>query len=159
MKYIGIDNGLSGGIAVIEDRKILEILPMPVVAGTKGKNELDILVIQNLLWKYRGVLIIEKAQAMPKQGSVSMFNYGKNYGIIIGLAVSVGMPTHYIPPKTWQKEMFVGVDKTDTKAASVQVAKQFYPTHAFLASVRSKVPHNGMTDAVLIATYGFRKNL
>ena len=39
MKIIGIDPGLSGGIAILEDSKIKEMFDMPVMAdGKKTKD-------------------------------------------------------------------------------------------------------------------------
>ena len=39
MKIIGIDPGLSGGIAVLENNKVLSIFDMPVMAeGKKNKR-------------------------------------------------------------------------------------------------------------------------
>ena len=39
MKIIGIDPGLSGAIAVLEDNKVLGIYDMPVMAEGKKKQE------------------------------------------------------------------------------------------------------------------------
>ena len=42
MKIIGIDPGLSGAIAVLEDKKVLGIYEMPVMAeGKKNKRQLN----------------------------------------------------------------------------------------------------------------------
>ena len=42
MKIIGIDPGLSGGIAVLENNKILNMFDMPVMAeGKKNKRQLN----------------------------------------------------------------------------------------------------------------------
>ena len=39
MKLIGIDPGLSGAIAILEDKKVLKLLDMPVMAeGKKIKD-------------------------------------------------------------------------------------------------------------------------
>ena len=39
MLVIGIDPGLSGAIAILEDKKVLNILDMPVMAEGKKKQE------------------------------------------------------------------------------------------------------------------------
>ena len=42
MKIIGIDPGLSGGIAVLENLKVLNIYDMPVMSeGKKNKRQLN----------------------------------------------------------------------------------------------------------------------
>ena len=37
MRVIGIDPGLSGAIAILEDNKVLQIFDMPVMAEGKKK--------------------------------------------------------------------------------------------------------------------------
>ena len=42
MKIVGIDPGLSGAIAILENNKVLSILDMPVMAeGKKNKRQLN----------------------------------------------------------------------------------------------------------------------
>lgn len=43
--------------------------------------------------------------------------------------------------------------KVDTKATSLLAAKRLFPNETFLATARSKVPHDGIVDAVLIGEY------
>ena len=38
MKIIGIDPGLTGAIAVLEDKKVIELFEMPVMEERKIKN-------------------------------------------------------------------------------------------------------------------------
>jgi len=161
MKYIGIDNGLNGGIAIIENKKVIELLKMPIILGSNDRNEYDITEIIKILSKYKNdaIMIIEKAQAMPKLGSVQAFSFGKLYGIMLGLANALKIPHSIVHSKTWQKEMFRDLSKTNTKQASVIVAKQLYPEQTFLATPRCKKPDDGLSDAILIATYGERKRL
>ena len=45
MKIIGIDPGLSGGIAVLENNKVLSIFDMPVMP--EGKKIKDNLIVHN----------------------------------------------------------------------------------------------------------------
>lgn len=161
MKYIGIDNGLSGGLVIIEDRKILELMTMPVTVAGNGRNEYDIFSIVKVLEKYQkdSVMIIEKAQAMPKLGVVQAFSFGKLYGIMLGLATALKIPYNIVYSRTWQKEMFRDISSDNTKQASIIVAKQLYPDESFLATPRSKKPHNGLTDALLLCVYAQRHNM
>ena len=42
MKIIGIDPGLSGGIAILENNKVLNMFDMPVMSeGKKNKRQLN----------------------------------------------------------------------------------------------------------------------
>ncbi len=50
MKIIGIDPGLSGAIAVLENNKVLNIFDMPVMAeGKKNKRQLNSALLVNLI--------------------------------------------------------------------------------------------------------------
>ena len=159
--YCGVDNGLTGGLAVIQGNKVIELLTMPTIVGSNDRNEYDILAIIKTLEKYQkdSTLVIEKAQAMPKLGTVQAFSFGKLYGIMLGLASALKMRHVIIHSRTWQKEMFRDISAENTKQASVIIAKQLYPEQTFLATERSKKAHIGLTDAILIATYAQRKNL
>ena len=43
MRIIGIDPGLSGGIAILDDLKIYDIFDMPIMSeGKKNKNQLTV---------------------------------------------------------------------------------------------------------------------
>ena len=50
MKIIGIDPGLSGAIAILENNKVLNIFDMPVMAeGKKNKRQLNSALLVELL--------------------------------------------------------------------------------------------------------------
>ena len=50
MKIIGIDPGLSGAIAILENSKVLNIFDIPVMSeGKKNKRQLNSSLLVNLL--------------------------------------------------------------------------------------------------------------
>ena len=50
MKILGIDPGLSGAIAVLEDTKVLGLFDMPVMAdGKKNKRQLNSAQLVNII--------------------------------------------------------------------------------------------------------------
>ena len=50
MRIIGIDPGLSGGIAIIDDLKIFDIFDMPIMSeGKKNKNQLNSAQLVNII--------------------------------------------------------------------------------------------------------------
>ena len=101
------------------------------------------------------MVILEKAQPFPGQGAVSMFSIGRGYGIMEGILAGLGLPYMVIHPKTWQKKMFEGMPHQDTKQASVLTACRLFPGAKFFGSDKSTKLHNGMTDAALMAYYGY----
>lgn len=158
--YLGIDGGLSGGLSVIQDNNILELIVMPTVVATKTKREYDIYKIIQLFKKYpTATVILEKSHAMPLLGTVQAFNFGKNFGLMIGLLSALNMTYHIVHAKTWQKEMLKDINSTNTKAASIIVAQRLFPNINFRATARSKKIHDGLTDSALLGCYGQRQNL
>ena len=73
MRIIGIDPGLSGGIAILDDLKIFDIYDMPIMSeGKKNKNQLNSaqlvnIIKKNLIPNVDTFLIVEQVSAMPGQ--------------------------------------------------------------------------------------------
>ena len=98
MRIIGIDPGLSGGIAILEDNKVKDMFDMPVMAdGKKNKRQLNSallaqIVKDNIKDIEDTVIIVEQVNAMPGQGVTSMFNFGQSFGAIKGICAAIGLP-------------------------------------------------------------------
>ena len=98
MKILGIDPGLSGGISVLEDQKVLGIFDMPVMAeGKKNKRQLNSAQLVNIIKENTRsdddvVIIVEQVNAMPGQGVTSMFNFGQTFGAIKGICAAMSLP-------------------------------------------------------------------
>jgi crossover junction endodeoxyribonuclease RuvC len=75
--------------------------------------------------------VIERAQAMPKQGASSGFKYGRAVGAIEAVIACCEIPMAIIEPTAWKK--FHHLRGSD-KEASRQRALQLFPqAHALLA--------------------------
>ena len=87
MRVLGVDPGIRGGLAVVEITDgaapaLVECIDIPVV-GTGAKERVDVVAIRNFIDRHKPVrALIERAQAMPKQGSSSGFKYGRAVGAI-----------------------------------------------------------------------------
>ena len=90
MRIIGIDPGLSGAIAVLDNNKVLKIYDMPVMAeGKKNKRQLNSaqlvnIIKENIENREEINVVVEQVNAMPGQGVTSMFNFGQTFGAIKG---------------------------------------------------------------------------
>lgn len=155
--YIGIDNGLKGGITILDkEGKVLDCIPMPVITSEKGKNEYNCLEIIRFLTQYRGVITLaglEKAHAFPGQGVTSTFSTGKGYGMFIGMLSALKIPFTLVAPQTWQGAVFTGLNRGDSKQASALFAQRMSPETNWKGTERSKKIHDGMTDSFCIAFY------
>ena len=156
---IGIDPGMKGGIAVIQnglanpDRPSIYAIPM-LMAG----KEIDAAALQSMLESVDegGFIIayIEKVGAMPKQGVSSTFKFGCGYGMIRGVLTGLGIPYQLVTPQAWKKEVLAGLPHD--KAGAAQHCAARWPS-VNLILPRCRTIHDGMADAVCIAEYGLKK--
>ena len=111
MKIIGIDPGLSGAIAVLENNKVLNIFDIPVMSeGKKNKRQLNSALLVNLLKdNVRDgedvAIIVEQVNAMPGQGVTSMFNFGQTFGAIKGICAALEFPIYFVRPSKMEKTL------------------------------------------------------
>lgn len=158
MRIAGIDPGLSGGITSFvlngnHGRKFVACDKMPTLPAGDSKKVLNEPEIKLLLEKADHVYI-EKVHSMPKQGVASSFTFGTGFGIIRGICVGLDIPYTLVEPKTWQKEMFTGVNRKNTKKASVIIAHRLFPEH-----IEYIGQHDGKSDSLLIAEFARRRLL
>lgn len=147
MIVLGVDPGLSGALCVIEsdDLHVVDVMDMPVI----GK-ELDYGLLYIFLEDWRPKrAIIERAQAMPKQGVVGMFNYGYLYGELNGVMKALRVSYDRVTPQAWKKTQLVGMPKG--KVSSVIRVNQLYP------ELKLRKTQHGRADCILIARHGCSK--
>ena len=88
-----IDPGITGAIAKFDLQDgMLEVFDMPIITIKKKKQVSPQLVV-DILKQEQAHVYIEKVNAMPNQGVASMFNFGKSFGILLGCAAGLQMPT------------------------------------------------------------------
>jgi hypothetical protein len=149
---IGIDIGARGGIAAISEDSIEYTLLGSVGLWSKFIKKFK---------KKPDLVVIEDLHSIFGASAKSNFQFGVNNGIIIGALEAMDYPYLKVAPKKWQKTIWKEQDhiyygtKLDTKATSLNAALRLYPLEKFLMTSRSSVPHDGLVDAVLLATYGY----
>ena len=162
MIYIGIDNGLTGGLVALSDHPGPPIasMPMPTRGKSKG-NEVDALAVKYFILRFidNDITVILETPGKHSPGVRALCSMWDSYGAIRGVLESRGIRHHRITPQMWQKTMLPGCAKGDTKPAALARARQLWPAESWLASPRCSKPHDGMIDASLIAEYGRIKNL
>ena len=160
--YIGIDPGLSGGLAAITNGgDIVTVIPMPRVDGSAGPLDTEAIKA----WfaeakKGRTVCAaIERASVRPKEGIRSALTTGMNWGFLKGMLVAVGARHQEPTPQQWKKSLGLpkrpGAERKKAKQDAVVLATQLFPG-INLKPGKTRVPHDGMADAVLIAEYARR---
>lgn len=144
MIYIGIDPGKGGAMAVIADGMVQTFL-----FDERDYN----LVLQSLSnTKQQTKCCLERVGAMSGQGVTSMFNFGENFGFIRGLLHANRIPYELVTPQKWKKEFGVTADKN----TAIEICQRLFPDVSLFKSERSKKPHDGIAEALLIAEYARR---
>ena len=153
MRIIGIDPGLSGALAILDDIKIFDMFDMPIMPeGKKNKNQLNSaqlvkIIKSHILPDKDTFVIVEQVSAMPGQGVTSMFNFGQTFGAIKGICASLNLPIFYVRPAKWEKHFDL---INSSKDASRTKAIEMYPSIS--DRLRKKKDVN-KADAILIARY------
>lgn len=156
--YIGIDNGLKGGIAIIDGA--VTVHKMPLVPGKKGaRGKLDEPALLALLAEVAVgdvFACIESVQAGPKLRALTALTFGYGHGLTRGILVALGIPYAIVRPKAWQRVMLPGTPKGQTKQASVIVAGQLFPGVRLRATDKCTTDDHNLADALLMAEYARR---
>ena len=163
MRIFGIDPGLSGALAILDEKKIYEVIDLPTMSdGKKNKKQLNSAhlskyIQSNIIDLNKSVVVVEQVNAMPGQGVTSMFNFGQTFGAIKGISASLNLPIYFVRPSKWKKHFDL---LNSSKDASRTKAIEMYPTFADQLSKKKDV---NKSDAILIARYfsetGFKQDL
>ena len=144
-RFVGIDPGQSGGIAVLDQYKVV-LTVMPA-------TETDV-------WRWIRdncvgctSAVIEKVHAMPQQGVSSTFKFGVGVGLLRGCLIAAGISWEEVTPQRWIKALEIPYrGKTETKVEFKNRLK---------AKAQRLFPGIDVTlktaDALLLATYCQKK--
>ena len=153
MRIIGIDPGLSGAIAILEDNKVKEVFDMPVMSdGKKNKRQLNSaqlvkILKDNIKDDANTVMVVEQVNAMPGQGVTSMFNFGQTFGAIKGICAALGLPIFFVRPSKWKKHFeLINSSKDSSRTKAIEM----YPN---LSNQLAKKKDVNKSDAILIARF------
>ena len=153
MRIIGIDPGLSGGIAILDNTNVIELFNMPVMPdGKKNKRQLNSallvkLIRDNIKNLEDTVMVVEQVNAMPGQGVTSMFNFGQTFGAIKGICAALGLPIFFVRPSKWKKHFeLINSSKDSSRTKAIEM----YPS---ISEQLSKKKDVNKSDAILIARY------
>jgi crossover junction endodeoxyribonuclease RuvC len=148
--YIGIDPGAKGGFSQIRTYPNGQIDVMSFAWDNDGFVDF----MRDTPIDFEPVkCAVEKVGAMPGNGSVSMFNFGRSYGFILGVLAALNIPYQVVPPREWKKEFGLNSDK----AKSIEVCHRLFPNVDLKRTERCKTDSDGKAESVLIAEWCRRK--
>ncbi len=159
--YIGIDNGVTGSIAILGSDRT-ELIQTPTFSQqnyTKTKQNitrLDFTKVMEILKPFESgnvIAILERPMVNPTRFKATISAVRCLESLLCCLEL-LKIPYQYIDSKEWQKAFFPAKTTSgDTKRLSFEVANRLFPTQADII----KKQKDG--DALLIAEYARRKNL
>lgn len=159
---VGIDPGLEGGLAA-RAKSWVVVDTMPVTAdGTLDVNEL----VAWLRWHADQVevFLVEKPVVFRFQRPQDCAKQWRMFGQILGVLAALGLPHEIVEARKWSAEFEHGVEEVEKhkryaaiKKARRAIATRLFPKVDLRDGPRSKVPHEGKVDALLLAEFGYRR--
>ena len=154
MIRIGIDPGISGAIAAIDDHdNVILLRDMPAMPRLHGKGEMvNGAELASIIMDARAgndsIVYLEQVAAMPGQGVTSMFHFGESVGIILGVLQTLQCRYVMVKPQRWKG--LAGLSRLDKDAART-LAIQLFPS---ISDKLTRKKDIGRADALLIAMFG-----
>lgn len=174
---VSVDPGLRGALAFFfktSDKKLAILThSMPLKRNTnkvsKRKRFVDPLSILAIISEYvqfhKGekldLGIIEQVHAFPHQGVVSMFNFGKEAGIVEGILWTISSNMYHAHPKSWKQRYNLHGKKRSPESFLKELQHkvsliQKNNSHAF-SEIAINYDSDGHLEAVLIGLYALEK--
>lgn len=164
--YVGIDPGEKGAIAAIkENHELVGSLLFEHMNDPYSISEW----LRTLSRDYEVAVALEKVGAMPGQGVVSMFNFGRNVGGWEWLLQVLQLPVVRPRPQEWQEALGIALPKKPraAKGAAKKLSKEEKAQRKKDAKIRAlrhvqkefpdlifrQVKDEGVVDAICIALY------
>jgi crossover junction endodeoxyribonuclease RuvC len=151
MIIIGIDPGLSGGLAVLNNGQLIAVFDMPTIDvpyKNKTRKEVDPFGLHKILFENSpDMIVVESVNAFKGQGVTSMFRFGESFGIIKGVAASYVFSQHllFVKPQAWKRKMnLLKTEKDDARLRCIEI----FSSHSDWFKLKK---HSGRADAALIA--------
>lgn len=144
--WIGVDPGsVNGAIGAVDDYgNYVESFDIE----HKDKHILALVFKSRLLSiidpKEGAEICMENVHSMPKQGVVSVWNFGRAVGVISAVCELTRYPVHLVTPQKWKKHFHLTADKSE----SLDMARYLWPE----AKLKFKRDGN-KAEALLIAEY------
>ncbi len=152
LRILGIDPGAKGGIALATpDSAEAQPMPLKLTAALKLFMPIDL-------------AIVEQVHAMPGQGVSSCFSFGMAYGRVLEALDGLNIPFRLIDPKAWHKAVLGTPDmhaewsraqrRAEWKRLACAYCATRWPGLSLKRSIRCTTDHDGMADALCLATIG-----
>ena len=153
MIVVGIDIGVSGAIAVLEDDQIIAVHDMPVlIDGPKNRRTVNAPLLADILANSHSYkAYVEWVGVRPGEGAVGAFAFGRSRGIVEGVCAGLDIGVEFVTSPKWKRIVGIAPGKLGAKDAARSKAIARWPDKAELFK---RVKDDGRAEACLIAYAG-----
>jgi crossover junction endodeoxyribonuclease RuvC len=149
---VGVDPGIRSGLAAVHATDDIGLLSNAIDIPTVGSGAaecVDVAAVRDWVQLHHPALaLIERAQAMPRQGASNGFN--RAVGSLEATIALCAIPLEIIEPTAWKRHFHLpGKDKERARQRALEL---FPAAHALLA----RKGDHGCAEAALIALYEVR---
>lgn len=158
--FLGIDPGLGGAFAIVDNSGGVRYASPFSLTAENNKKVLDCKKLYLDITQFTSRIhscAIEQVHAMPRQGVVSTFSFGRGFGSLVCLLDVLYIPFEQVTAQKWKKHLF-GFTTSDKKK-SIEYAKSLEGGSKYLIPPGKKVEHDGVADAICLAEYSRLTNL
>lgn len=157
MRVIGIDPGITGAIAVLDDGRFSALADIPVLTRklTTGrtKKEVDAAETLRLLRSfgplgYEVHVGLERVGPQPGQAVSGVFSLGDTFGALRAVCAISNFDTQLVDPGTWKRKYKL----SQNKKLSLAMARALYPEAPL-----NLEKHIDRAEALLIARFVWEK--
>ena len=154
MITIGVDPGLSGAVAVLQDGCFVAVEDMPIVLKGRAstvKNEVSpealLAILREKVPPVEDVAaVIERVSSRPGEGVASSFSLGDSFGVARAVMAVARVRVCYVTPAAWKKQFKLTSDKELSRA----LALRLFPEAAYALRFKK---HDGRAEALLLARW------
>lgn len=151
---VGHDNGNSGGtVALRTNYDVVRYIANPVTSKF-SMDTVDMGALVGFVQSLKVGRVLFVAEEPLKRLISSTPSMWNNFGAVRAvMSMQPNVDFLAVGVKEWQLVMLGRVPKGQTKKVALAQAKKFWPEERWLATDRSRTPHDGIVDAALIARY------
>ena len=164
MRWIGVDPGLAGAVALIKDNGEIRVKKVPTITvkvanrKKKTRRDFDIEGCKELLQSYIGKktkIFIEGVHPLLAS-KVANFNLGRSRGIWEGVIIGLGLKYELVSPGAWKNYYFPlkkgrRKEKHKKKEAAMKKALKLFPEAKKYLKLKKDIDK---ADALLLAYFG-----
>lgn len=154
MSVLGIDIGVTGGLALIDQLGDLQdVWDMPCLHdGPKNRRTINAPLLAELVYRTHATrAFVERVGPRPMEGAVGAFAFGNCAGVVRGVLAAAAIPAIFIQPAQWKRVVGIAPGKVGAKDAARAQAVQRWPN---MAGEFKHQNDDGKAEAALIAVAG-----